>query len=145
MLDVLFPSLSPSSTCLLSLEHSQYSTSHIGSTLAGSSTDDRFGSKVGQIGPKCDKSSFSAQSQNVLRYFLKIPVFIPFDLTHFRPKSGNYMPAWLLSLTNVSTLHYSKMTGLRNDCVSVLSATTHCTPRWQSSIASYRARHERCA
>ena len=78
----------------------------------------------------------------------KIPGFIPFGthLTHFRPKSGNSMPAWLLSLTNVSTLHYNKMTGLRNDCVSVLSsATTHCTPRWQSSIASYRARQERCA
>ena len=80
--------------------------------------------------------------------FWKISGFIPFGthLTHFRPKSGNSMPAWLLSLTSVSTLHYNKMTGLRNDCVSVLSsATTHCTPRWQSSIASYRARQERCA
>ena len=79
-------------------------------------------------------------------FFWKNPGFIPFGshLTHFRPKSGNSMPAWLLSLTNVSTLHYNKMTGLRNDCVSVLSsATTHCTPRWQSSIASYRARQEK--
>ena len=60
----------------------------------------RFGSKVGQIGPKCDKSgSFSDQisehlgsaRQNVLKSVLKSPGTVPFgaNLTYFWPKSDH--------------------------------------------------------
>ena len=71
---------------------------NLGPTL---NRDGRFGSKVGQIGPKSDNSwtfsdqisvHFGSASQNVLKFdlILKRPGFVPFraNLKHFEPKSS---------------------------------------------------------